>query len=179
MNAYGLTLRSGTEGSGGPTPGFAATHAFRSFAQITDRQSSPCSGGSSLPPPHLQLGVESSRAGTWPHTQVSPLEYQCIPRSPQVFPILPNGTLSRLLLRWNRRPLQHLSYILKSVWKVSRVTSTDINVTLSNHMTEVQGGVSGRGRPSSRVDLGCWANRQHHGANSWGARGVGCEGGVG
>lgn len=79
-----LTLRSGTAPSSGSTPGLATTHAFRSLAQITDRQSPSCSGGSSLPPPQLQLGVESSLAGTRPHEQVSPLEYQCIPRSPQV-----------------------------------------------------------------------------------------------
>ncbi len=82
--AYRLTPRSGTEGSRGSTSGFAATHAFLSIAQITDRQSASCYGGSSLPPPQLQLGVESSRAGTLPHAQVSPFEYQCAPRSPQV-----------------------------------------------------------------------------------------------
>ena len=79
-----MTRRSGTSASPGSTSVFAATHAFRSRAQITDRQSASCSGGSNLPPPQLQLGVESSRAGIWPHAQVSPLEYQCI-RSPQVF----------------------------------------------------------------------------------------------
>ena len=83
--AYPLTLRSGTEASRGMTSGFATTQTFRSLAQITERQSGSCSGGSSLPPPQLQLGVESSRAGTWPHAHMSPFEYQCAPLSPQVF----------------------------------------------------------------------------------------------
>ena len=93
--AYRLTLRSGTVASPGPTSGFAATHAFLSLAQITDRQLVSCSGGSSLPPPQLQLGVASSRAGTWPHAQVSPLEYQCMPRSPQVL-VYMRATLARM-----------------------------------------------------------------------------------
>lgn len=79
-----MTLRSGTGAMRGLAFGLAVTHAFLSLAQTTDRQFGLCSGGSSLPPPQLQLGVESSRAGTWPQAQVSPFEYQCMPRSPQV-----------------------------------------------------------------------------------------------